>query len=45
MMVGGAFTDETCELLTEILSILYKTVTKGVDNHDEVVTEDVMADL
>ena len=45
MMVGGAFTDETCELLTEILSILYKTVTKGVETHEDVITEDVLGDL
>jgi len=45
------FNDEVCELLTEIISILYKTVNRMGKNADTYVTarvvfsEDVLTDL
>lgn len=43
-MAKNTFTDESCELLTEILSIVYKTVNKIPKNQSELVTEDVITE-
>lgn len=43
-MAGGEYPDETCELLTELLSIIYKTVPRGGKTED-VVTEECLGDV
>jgi len=43
-MAKNTFSDESCELLTEILSIMYKTVNKIPANQSDLVTEDVITE-
>jgi len=43
-MEKNTFSDESCELLTEILSIMYKTVNKIPANQSEMVTEDIITE-